>query len=256
MELKFVLGIVFFVIVIIGFFIYQGDKIDVTEYDIKSDKIINPIRITFLSDLHEKRYINNSLRRVVWETKPDLILVGGDMINRRSGNAEPFADLELPEPVYCVLGNHEVGYIKEHDVIKYPHTILNNESVELNINGNKISVFGITHMRIDQYIYKYNYWKTDGYRILLAHKPVVAEIYKNQDLVLCGHTHGGQWRIFGKGVFVPGEGLFPKLTAGLKNVDGALTIISRGLGDHTHIPRLNNHHELVVINLLPENTER
>ena len=68
----------------------------------------------------------------------------------------------------------------------------------------------------------------------------------NLNLVLSGHAHGGHWRLFGRGVYAPGQGLFPKYTAGV--VDG-VCVISRGLGDHTSIPRLFNEPELVMIRL-------
>ena len=86
-------------------------------------------------------------------------------------------------------------------------------------------------------------------KILLSHHP---EYYMpflrdlGMDLVACGHAHGGHWRLFGRGVYAPGQGLFPKYTAGV--VDG-VCVISRGLGDHTSIPRLFNEPELVMIRL-------
>ena len=68
-------------------------------------------------------------------------------------------------------------------------------------------------------------------------------------LVLSGHAHGGHWRFFGRGVYAPGQGLLPKYTSGV--LDNRC-VISRGVGDHTRIPRLFNPREVVIITLSAE----
>ena len=69
------------------------------------------------------------------------------------------------------------------------------------------------------------------------------------DLLLCGHTHGGQWRLFNRGLFnrglfAPGQGFFPKYS---KGVYGRM-VISAGLTNTTWVPRINNPTEIVYIN--------
>ena len=90
----------------------------------------------------------------------------------------------------------------------------------------------------------------DGFKILLCHYPHYYHRYiKNTDidLILSGHAHGGQWRIFGRGVFAPHQGLFPKYTSGMH--DDRL-IISRGVVNNAKpIPRLFNPCEIILINL-------
>ena len=64
------------------------------------------------------------------------------------------------------------------------------------------------------------------------------------DLILSGHAHGGQIRLFGRGLFAPGQGIFPKYTSG---IHGSM-IISRGLSNTGGmIPRLFNRREIVYI---------
>ena len=60
-----------------------------------------------------------------------------------------------------------------------------------------------------------------GYKILLCHHPEYIDLLPDSiNLVLSGHAHGGQWRFYDpihrtwRGVFAPGQGLFPKLTEG------------------------------------------
>ena len=83
-------------------------------------------------------------------------------------------------------------------------------------------------------------------RVLLCHHPEYYEKYlKNLpiDLIVSGHAHGGQWRFFGRGVFAPGQGLFPKYTAGVH--DDRL-VVSTGLKT-SRLPRFFNEPEIVFI---------
>ena len=70
--------------------------------------------------------------------------------------------------------------------------------------------------------------------------------------MLCGHAHGGQWRIPGilNGLYCPGEGLFPEYAGGLYEKDGTVMIVSRGLAKESNIvPRIFNRPELVIIDI-------
>lgn len=95
--------------------------------------------------------------------------------------------------------------------------------------------------------------RQQGYRILLCHHPEYYPKYLQTtdiDLILSGHAHGGQWRYYSllkkewRGLIAPGQGFFPELTSGVK--DGRL-VISRGLSNTTHIPRINNPTEIIYI---------
>ena len=84
-----------------------------------------------------------------------------------------------------------------------------------------------------------------GYHILLSHHPeYYPHIPPAVDLILSGHAHGGQWRIFGHGVWSPGQGWWPKYTEG---VHENRMIISAGLSNTARIPRLFNPVEIVYI---------
>lgn len=87
---------------------------------------------------------------------------------------------------------------------------------------------------------------TTGYHILLSHHPEYWSFLSPYPFELClsAHAHGGQWRVFGRGVWSPGQGLWPQLTSGIH--DGRL-IISRGLSNTARIPRIHNEPEIVYI---------
>ena len=69
------------------------------------------------------------------------------------------------------------------------------------------------------------------------------------DLILSGHAHGGQWRLFGRGAYAPGQGVFPKYTKGI--YDGRF-IVTSGVGNVYLVPKINNPPEVCVINLEEE----
>ena len=76
------------------------------------------------------------------------------------------------------------------------------------------------------------------------------------DLVLSGHTHGGQGRIpfILNGFFAPEQGYFPKLAGGLYDFGENKLIISRGLSrENTIIPRIFNRPELVFVSVKGKN---
>ena len=88
--------------------------------------------------------------------------------------------------------------------------------------------------------------------ILLSHRPELIEIYKDNkiDLVLSGHSHGGQIRLpLIGGIIGPGQGFFPDYDGGIYKEDNTTMIISRGLGNSLFPFRINNDPEIVVITL-------
>ncbi len=89
--------------------------------------------------------------------------------------------------------------------------------------------------------------KQPCFKLLLSHHPEYYSTYiadKNIDLVLSGHCHGGQIRLFGRGLFAPGQGILPKITKGVYDK----MIVSAGLSNTAQpIPRLFNPTEIVYI---------
>ena len=86
--------------------------------------------------------------------------------------------------------------------------------------------------------------------LLLCHHPEYYPEYIRDtviELTVAGHAHGGQWNFFGRGVFAPGQGLFPKYTAGV--YDGGRLIVSRGATNTVKVPRFFNPTETVIINI-------
>ena len=96
--------------------------------------------------------------------------------------------------------------------------------------------------------------KVQDYKILLDHHSENYELYTKKlsiDLILSGHNHGGQIRLFGRGLYEANQGIFPQYSGGL--YDERL-IVSRGLANTKQIPRINNPTELVFVTLNPKVT--
>lgn len=97
--------------------------------------------------------------------------------------------------------------------------------------------------------------KEKGFRLLLCHQPEVYRDWvkgRNIDFTVCGHAHGGQIQMFGRGLYAPGQGLFPKLTHGIH--DNGRMMISRGMTNAAkpRIPRINNPCELILLEMEPK----
>lgn len=235
--------------------------ISVTEYNINAP-IENNIKILFLSDLHN--YPNKPIFETISQNKPDAILVGGDFISEVKNSNRDCEFLKYAAstaPTFCVFGNHEMRYNNnseqsvEERIDGIEVKILDNDYVSFKglliggLTSPPTEELGVRHTSKPDTEWLSQFSGVDGYKILLSHHPEFYEPYikpLNIDLTLSGHAHGGQWRFFGQGVFSPGQGLFPKYTCGLYD---ERFIVSRGIGNQSLIPRINNKSEIVLLKL-------
>ena len=229
--------------------------------------VSRPIKIALCSDLHDKAF--ERALDILRENRPDLITIPGDMgedpndLNGR-GIAFMTACTSITTTVYS-LGNHDKAFnshsasrqrIEESGVI-----LLDDRDICVH----DIWIGGLTSGFRDHKREGYFtappapnlrwlddvFCRREGFKLLLSHHPEYYPSYFRQrkiDLVLSGHAHGGQWQLFGRGLIAPGQGLFPKYTHG---VHENRLVISRGMGDHTFVPRLFNPREIVMLQLTP-----
>lgn len=241
----------------------QNNIIVHDRFTVKSNKLTSPVRIVHLSDLHSKIFYNHALYEQVLKESPDIIVFTGDAVDRyRSVDLAKKAIDELAElaeiaPVYAVSGNHEYGRLEREDIFAYMQEcgicVLRGEG---RLVG-KMHVFGIDEvgwpLNTQEQLEKFQ--EIDDFKILLSHFPhrFVEEYCKYDiDLTLCGHAHGGQFRFpLVGGVYSPGQGIFPKYSEGMHEIDGKTMVVSRGLGNSRFPLRLFNYPEVVTIDITP-----
>lgn len=271
--------VIFVLIVLIGIFLYlQNNIVDVTKYSLKSDNIINRLKIVQLSDLHSKPF--KKVLKITEGLKPDVIVITGDYINDKCKNKAKMLEYgkELVDiaPVYYITGNHERRLDSFEDIMDelkdIGFNVLLNETSTININDNIVYILGLdeNQANFDDYkarkngTFKYKdmspYFdelnKNNGYKIVLSHFPenfkAVSEMnYSryNFDIQLSGHAHGGQFRLpFIGPVFSPGQGILPKYAQGSYG-EKPMLIVSRGLGNAEFPFRLFNHPEINALTI-------
>lgn len=155
-------------------------------------------------------------------------------------------------PAYMSLGNHEEELTGEDYSLlsEYGVTLLDNRSVKTEINGQALLIGGLSSFYDEEWLRSFSEEK--GFKLLLCHHPEYYDRFVREtdiDLVLSGHNHGGQFRLFGKGLISSSSGLFPKYDRGI--FDNRL-VVSAGCANTAAVPRLFNPREVVIIKLTPE----
>jgi len=231
----------------------------ITRYELKTNNKKN-YKIVILADLHSN--VPARLLNAVKKEVPDLIALPGDCIDYTVADAPqmlPFLKaLAQIAPTYYGDGNHElfmeedIKAVEDTGVHFLPDRTIRHEEL---IIGGLASGFGFqTQGKLKKTPppnadYLNRFASKQGFKILLSHHPEYYRPYLKAlpiDVIISGHAHGGQWRVFGQGIFAPGQGIFPKYTSG---VHENRLVISRGLGNHTIIPRIFNKPEMVVLTL-------
>ena len=261
------------VLLVIAF--WQG--LTVKHYTIQTDKIASPVRMAVITDLHSTLYGDRQagLIKTIQSQNPDMILLIGDIADDQvphDGTRQLLSVIGAAYPCYYVSGNHEY-WTGEIDSIKkmiasYGVTILAGKTASITINQQKLLLGGVDDPEgfldspfVDGDVRQGWKEQLDScqaatahgiYSILLTHRPELVEQYSNSgfDLVLAGHSHGGQVRIPGllNGLIAPHQGFFPQYAGGRYQLGTTAMIVSRGLS-RSRLPRVFNPPELVMVEL-------
>lgn len=254
------------VLLITVYFYWQINTVVVRKYTVYVDELpgnFAGFTILHLSDLHNKEFGKDqkNLLQLIRKQKYDVVAVTGDLVNKHDPKNEPVARLLegiKDKPLYFVPGNHDwwTGFQTSKHLEQAGARVLLNDAERITKGGRHIWMVGvddpyINRDRLDVALQRVN---DPAPRILLAHAPNIfaAATRQDIDLVLVGHTHGGQVRIpFVGAVTAPGQGLFPRWDYGLFASGETTMVINGGLGESGLPLRFNNKPEIVLIKLLP-----
>lgn len=217
------------------------------ESHITSNKISNDFenfKIVFVSDIHHGIvYSKNRVKKLVKrinEEKPDIILLGGDYVDEEKYISSLFNELKnlkSKQGVYGVLGNHDYGAnpSKITSAMKDAGIrCLKNEAIWIYNGNSRIRIGGVKDCwRDNPDISSIVKEVEENFVILLSHNPDFVEDIKTDkiDIVLSGHTHGGQATFFGLWApFIPSI-YGQKYKTGLIKAPHTKVLVSNGVGN-------------------------
>ena len=281
-ETSIGLAIALFTMAYLVFGATEGKQhFQVKEVTIESEALprgFDGYRIVQLSDIHTGSWGNDTAPmlkavNIINRLQPDLIVFTGDLVNNLASELDAFipvfSQLKAKHGVYSVLGNHDYStYIKwdtpqqqeaQLDSLKAKQarmgwTLLNNRHVKLHQQNDSIALIGVEnsgrppfpdHARLSEAM-----TGTAGmFQILLSHDPSHwrREVLPKTDiqLMLAGHTHAMQTRIFG---FTPAQFVYPE-NDGLYQEGEQMLYVNIGLGHLLYPMRLGAWPEITLLTL-------
>ena len=243
--------------------------ITVNHYTIPVPKLpheFHGMRVIHLTDLHYGPLMPlDILAKVIHKTnelEKDIVLCTGDYVRgaaaaqKIDGIWSVMTQLRAPEGVYTVLGNHDHWASTEqslHCLNSSGHINLRHKAVPLSRNGTTLWLGGAgdlweDHVNLDQVLKDV---PNDACRIVLAHNPDTADTdYTTRvDLMISGHTHGGQVKIplIGTPILPVNNKAY---TSGFIRSPKTNVFISRGIG-WAGIPlRFNCFPEIAILSMV------
>lgn len=275
---RYILAFFFVVIAIITSWIVWGNiTVGTTLYPIYDTNLpsgFEGYKIAQISDLHNAEFgqNNSQLWKILQKEAPDMIALTGDLVDSAHTDIEIAVSLvkramEIA-PCYYVTGNHEAWLKDQYSALERELEncgvrVLRNQSEILISGDNRIQLIGIDDpdfSESDSGMFDFtadiismeieSAENREEYKILLSHHPEVFDTYveKKMNLVLCGHAHGGQFRLpLIGGMIAPNQGLFPKYDGGIYERESTTMVVSRGIGNSIIPVRFNNRPEVVMI---------
>ncbi len=253
-------------------------RIKVRNYKLGNTEAETTVRITALSDLHQGEFVSaNHIRKAVEISNaqsPDIVLLLGDYVDHDGGLADELlaeiTNLKAKHGVFAVLGNHDIGASESHRIVEgfeadQSINLLSNNSVviEFEPSGNVFSlqITGIESPaewwdaqtgRFAEQVLKYEISQTSAdFKLVASHHPDIFELCAEYgaDLVVAGHTHGGQLAVPFTGRWLNVGRLAAKYFLGRYDRAKTTLIITPGIGVGILPARLGVPPEVTLIEL-------
>jgi predicted MPP superfamily phosphohydrolase len=228
---------------------------------------LDGLTIVQMSDIHSGVFMTESQMReyveMVNELKPDLVALTGDFVSNSRDQVEPFlraiSHLKPRLGVFGCLGNHDMYTRAEQQLtsgfnalgfklLRNQNVLIEEAGATLNVIGLDFFPDGVGRGRAARALSKLS---LEGTTILLLHAPYDFEqaAALGIDLMLSGHTHGGQIALtFGDFVFTPAR-LTTMFIAGLFRIGDSHLYVNRGLGTTGPPIRINAPPEITHLTL-------
>lgn len=220
-------------------------------------------RFVVLSDLHARPDEEKYLRRVVeltMEQKPDAVFLLGDYVN----GAKDTMALETMEkileplsrvPCFAVWGNHDYSRGRRHLRSMFRRlgiSMMESRVNEINVGGGRLHIAGARCAFTFMHPGNIPQPRPDVPYILLSHSPAIARhAPEGVELILTGHTHGGQVCVpFYGALTLPDKSVTRRQCAGHQVLHGRNMYISRGVGTSQLPLRFFCRPEILVLELV------
>lgn len=264
-----------FLLLVSGITLFSTQYIILTTYKIDSPKLDleKSIRLVQLSDFHNTTFFpdNGIVINKIKHLEPDIIVITGDIINIWAPDEKIvfsfIKNLIAIAPVYFITGNHEYTYFKSNVFLEQmksmPIHFLDNRASSITINNQTIHILGLSDYikesihNPEQFYANHmasmiNFQTETEFALVLVHRPKYVSTISsfNPDLILAGHTHGGQVSLpFIGPLYLPEEGFFPQKIEKTFQSDNATVIVSNGLGNGQFPLRFLVNPEIILIEL-------
>ena len=256
-----VIGVIAVIGVLFGYMLWEARGLTITEEEVVLERLpssFDGVRLFFITDFHRRMLTQQHMSQLEQHEKAELVLVGGDMIERGVPLEQCLYNMSCLRqyaPVIAVHGNHDykVDIRKlDDDLRDIGVKLLDNEAMRLEQSGEFIWIAGwddFSSGRTDIRLAMSEPRGEPHCTIVLTHDPLSLRgvDVKDIDLVLSGHTHGGQICVPGYGPLRTGK-FYRKYLAGWYDFQDEANrrtklFISRGFGT-SHLPfRLNSKPE-------------
>ncbi len=221
---------------------------EITRITLKPDNLpagLSGLTFVHISDIHHSPvvsidYIQHCVG-MINDLRPDIIFITGDFISQSACFIAPCAEvlggLKSPYGIFAVPGNHDnwidTGELSG-ELLRHGIQMLVNEHACIQVKGDPLYIIGLDDFwtgwpRIDRAARGI---PEGAKRIVLMHNPDLFEKISpgRYDLVLAGHTHGGQVNLPFLGALVVPSRFGRKYARGLFTLNGSTLYVNRGLG--------------------------
>ena len=257
------IGILALILVVaVDVFLVEPRSLEVTRISLSSDKITEPVTVALLADIQTDSpgsYEEHVLELVIAEN-PDLILLAGDYLQIMDPDQylaavtvlnQLMLEADLSPTLGSVAIRGNVDWNGWKGIFRGVDVLLIEETQTIDLGP--LTLTGVDCLDSENPALEIS--GTEKFHIVLGHSPNYSLGAIEGDLLLAGHTHGGQVQLPGIGPILTLSAVPRSWASGLTEIyPGQFLLVSRGIGlERGHAPRLRFlcHPELIMIDLLP-----